>query len=121
MARLFVLGGGGWVPTPKRSTNAWLIETRRSLILLDCGAGVARLSDPMIQVALGRVPRVLVLLSHWHHDHIAGLHLLPFFLRDHEVTLGCPPAKVTGHAPQDVLARYAGPPLLHTPVLDWGH
>lgn len=120
MARLYVLGGGGWVPRPKRSTNCFLLETRRSAILFDCGAGAARLGDAMVQAALKRVPRVLVLLSHYHHDHVEGLHYLPFFLRDHEVVVACPPSKTTGHAAADVLARFGGEPLLPKPFATWG-
>jgi hypothetical protein len=38
MARLYVLGGNGWVPSPKRSTSCYALETRRSLILFDPGS-----------------------------------------------------------------------------------
>ncbi len=120
MARLYVLGGGGWVPTAKRSTNCFLLETRRSAILFDCGAGAARLGDPMFRAVLKRVPRVLVLLSHYHHDHIEGLHYLPFVLKDHEVALACPPAKVTGIAPPEALRRFGGRPFLPRPFSEWG-
>ncbi|HYC76491.1 MAG TPA: MBL fold metallo-hydrolase [Planctomycetota bacterium] len=119
MARLYVLGGGGWVPTPRRSTNCYLLETRRSAILFDCGAGAARLGDPMIQAVLRRVPRVLVLLSHYHHDHVEGLSYLPFFLRDHELVVAAPPSKTTGIAARDALERFAGSPFLPRPLLGW--
>jgi ribonuclease BN (tRNA processing enzyme) len=119
MARLYVLGGGGWVPTAKRSTSAYLLETRRAAILFDCGAGAARLGDPMLKAVLKRVPRVLVLLSHYHHDHIEGLSYLPFFLRGHETTIACPPSKVTGVAATEALGRFGGSPLLPKPILGW--
>src|SRR5262245_19259222 len=111
MPKLFVLGGGGWIPTARRLTNCYLIETRRSAILLDGGVGAARLLDPMLQAVLSRVPRALVLLSHYHHDHVEGLHYLLHFLRDHEVTLAAPPSSVTRASAADVLARYGGTPL----------
>ncbi len=119
MPRLYVLGGGGWIPTPRRSTNSFLIETRRCLIFLDAGVGLCRLSDPMMQAVLRRVPRALVLLSHYHHDHIEGLHYLPHFLRDHDVTLAAPPASVTGVTANEILGRYSGAPLLPHPIVTW--
>src|SRR5262245_188343 len=119
MPKLFVLGGAGWIPTARRLTNCYAIETRRSLILLDCGVGAARLMDPMLQAVLKRVPRALVILSHYHHDHVEGLHYLLHILRDHEVTLAAPPAKVAGGKPADVLARFGGPPMLPFPIATW--
>jgi ribonuclease BN (tRNA processing enzyme) len=119
MPKLIVLGGAGWIPTARRLTNCYLIETRRSVILLDCGVGAARLLDPMLQAVLKRSPRALVLLSHYHHDHVEGLHYLLHLLRDHEVTLAAPPAKVAGAKPADILARYGGTPLLPKPIASW--
>jgi ribonuclease BN (tRNA processing enzyme) len=120
MPKLYVLGGAGWIPTARRLTNCHAIETRRSLILLDCGVGVARLLDPMMQAVLRRVPRAIVLLSHYHHDHIEGLHYLLHLLRDHEVTIAAPPSTVTGKKPADVLGRWGGSPLLPHPIAKWG-
>jgi ribonuclease BN (tRNA processing enzyme) len=120
MPKLFVLGGAGWIPTARRLTNCYAIETRRSLILLDCGVGAARLMDPMFQAGLKRVPRALVLLSHYHHDHVEGLHYLLHILRDHEVTLAAPPAKIARATPAEILGRYGGSPLLPHPISTWG-
>ena len=61
---------------------------------------------PMLQAVLARVPRALVLLSHYHHDHVEGLHYLLHLLRDHEVTIAAPPSSVTRASPADVLGRY---------------
>jgi ribonuclease BN (tRNA processing enzyme) len=119
MPKLFVLGGAGWIPTARRLTNCYAIETRRSLILLDCGVGASRLMDPMLQAVLKRVPRALVLLSHYHHDHVEGLHYLLHILRDHEVTIAAPPSKVAGGKPADILGRFGGTPLLPHPITKW--
>jgi ribonuclease BN (tRNA processing enzyme) len=62
----------------------------------------------------------VVLLSHWHHDHIEGLHALPFFLPHAEVVVAAPSKSVTGFAARDVLARFGGKPLLATPIQEWG-
>jgi ribonuclease BN (tRNA processing enzyme) len=120
MPKLFVLGGGGWIPTPRRLTNCYAIETRRSVILLDCGVGAARLLDPMFQAMLARVPRVLVILSHYHHDHVEGLHYLLHILENHEVTIAAPPGTVTLGRPAEILGRFGGSPLLPHPIATWG-
>jgi ribonuclease BN (tRNA processing enzyme) len=119
MPKLFVLGGAGWIPTARRLTNCYAIESRRSMILLDCGVGAARLLDPMMQAMLARVPRVLVLLSHYHHDHVEGLHYLLHILRNHELTIGAPPSKVACGKPGDILGRYFSSPLFPHPIARW--
>lgn len=119
MPKLFVLGGGGWIPTARRLTNCYAIETRRSLILLDSGVGIARLLDPMFQAALERVPRALVILSHYHHDHVEGLHYLLHILRDHEVTIAAPPKSVACATPAEILGRFSASPLLPHPIASW--
>jgi ribonuclease BN (tRNA processing enzyme) len=120
MPKLIVLGGGGWIPTARRLTNCYLIETRRSVILLDCGVGAARLLDPMLQAVLKRSSRALVLLSHYHHDHVEGLSYLLHLFRDHELTIAAPPAKVAGGKPSEILGRFGGKPLLPKPISSWG-
>ncbi len=119
MPRLFVLGSSGWIPTLARQTVAHMIETRRGLIFLDCGSGIARLHDPLFQEMLKRHQRALVLLSHWHHDHIEGLAALPFFLGHMEVTLAGPGPEISGEKAADILARFGGAPLLPKPLPDW--
>lgn len=119
MPRLHVLGSGGWIPTLARQTCCYLLETRRALLFLDCGTGISRLHDPMFQAVLARHRRAAVLLSHWHHDHVEGLHALPYFLRHHEVTIAAPSREVSGFDPLEVLGRFGGKPLLPHPLPDW--
>jgi ribonuclease BN (tRNA processing enzyme) len=73
----------------------------------------------MLQAVLKRTPRAIVLLSHYHHDHVEGLHYLLHFFRDHEVTLAAPSAKVAGAKPADILGRYGSSPLLPKPIASW--
>jgi ribonuclease BN (tRNA processing enzyme) len=108
------------MPTLARQTVAHLIETRRGLVFLDCGSGIARLHDPMFKEMLQRHQRALVLLSHWHQDHVQGLAALPFFLGHMEVTVAGPGPQITGEKAADVLARYGGAPLLSQPMPEWG-
>jgi ribonuclease BN (tRNA processing enzyme) len=119
MPRLYVLGSGGWIPTLARQTCCYLLETRRGLVFFDCGTGVSRLHDPLLKEVLSRHRRAAVLLSHWHHDHVEGLHYLPFFLRSMEVVLGVPAREISGFDPKELLARFGGRPLLPHPLPEW--
>jgi ribonuclease BN (tRNA processing enzyme) len=118
MPRFFVLGSAGWIPTPQRQTSCYLLETRRSLVFFDLGTGVSRLHDPMFKELIARHRRAVILLSHWHHDHIEGLPMMPFFLSNLEVALAVPGPSITGFRAAEVLGRYGGKPLLPTPLLD---
>jgi ribonuclease BN (tRNA processing enzyme) len=50
---------------------------------------------------------------------VEGLSYLPFFLRGHQVTIACPPSKVTGIAATEALGRFGGAPFLPRPILGW--
>lgn len=68
--KLVVLGSGTMLPTSRRSPSAFLLETEKARILLDCGHGtLARL------VELGIDPRDItaIFASHFHTDHIGDL------------------------------------------------
>lgn len=120
MPRFHVLGSGGWVPTLARQTCCHLVETRRSLIFLDCGTGISRLHDPMFRAILQRHRRAIVLLSHWHHDHIEGLQALPLFLSHMSVTVAGPGRDICGESAAAVLTRFGSAPLLSEPLPHWG-
>ncbi len=120
MPRFHVLGSSGWVPTLARQTCCYLVETRRSLIFLDCGTGISRLHDPMFRGLLQKHRRAIVLLSHWHHDHIEGLQALPLFLGHMAVTVAGPGREICGESAADILARFGSAPLLPEPLPHWG-
>lgn len=65
------LGTNGWYDSATGNTICTLIKTKRWDIVLDAGNGLHKL-DKYID---GKKP-VFILLSHFHIDHIAGLHLL---------------------------------------------
>ncbi len=88
---LRVLGSGDPFGSGGRNQSAYLLETGGLKILLDCGsAAVASMKRLGIDTA--RVD--LVLLSHFHGDHVAGL---PFLLHDYQhSTLRRSPLLVAG-------------------------
>jgi len=71
---LTFLGTNGWYDTATGNTVCALIKTRRWDIVLDAGNGLYKLD----RYCDGKKP-VFILLSHFHIDHIAGLHTLVKF------------------------------------------
>jgi len=72
--KLTFLGTNGWYDTGTGNTVCALLQTRDYDIVLDAGNGLYKLSD----YCDGTKP-VFILLSHFHIDHIAGLHTLVKF------------------------------------------
>ncbi|MGV8081399.1 MAG: MBL fold metallo-hydrolase [Syntrophales bacterium] len=70
------LGTNGWYDTETGNTICTLIRTDRWEILLDAGYGIARADRHL--TADPDNPTFL-LLSHFHLDHVAGLHTLAKF------------------------------------------
>ncbi len=68
------LGTNGWYDSATGSTVCALVRTRRFDIVLDAGNGIYKLD----KYCDGTKP-VFILLSHFHLDHIAGLHTLVKF------------------------------------------
>ncbi|OGR69952.1 MAG: MBL fold metallo-hydrolase [Elusimicrobia bacterium GWD2_63_28] len=72
--KVIFLGTNGWYDTGTGNTVCAVIKTKRWDIVLDAGYGIHRL-DKYVD---GKKP-VFILLSHFHIDHIAGLHTLVKF------------------------------------------
>jgi ribonuclease BN (tRNA processing enzyme) len=68
------LGTNGWYDSATGNTICILIESDDYYIVLDAGNGINKL-DQYCQKA----KPVYILLSHFHLDHIAGLHILAKF------------------------------------------
>ncbi len=93
-------------------TTAVLIEGREGgWILLDAGTGTRLFAPRLAELP---VP-LLILLTHYHLDHLAGLPQLPaLYQRDRVVTIAGP--VVDGIGPADALARLLSPPYWPIPL-----
>jgi len=69
--KIIFLGTNGWYDTETGNTICTLVQTERYDILLDAGNGIHR-AERYID---GGKP-VFLFLSHFHVDHIEGLHIL---------------------------------------------
>ena len=116
-----VWGARGSVPTPGPSTNRYGGNTSclqvtlsdGTLLVLDAGSGIRALG---LRLAARAAPRIDILLTHLHLDHIQGLMFFaPLFMPDAEIVLWGPPATET--LPER-LARYLSPPLTPLHLLE---
>jgi len=72
--KLHFLGTSGWFDTKLGNTLSVLLDTARAYIVFDAGGGFYKL-DKYIK----ENKPVILLLSHFHLDHIIGLHALNKF------------------------------------------
>ncbi|MEM4554721.1 MAG: ribonuclease Z [Candidatus Anstonellaceae archaeon] len=70
--KLRFFGTNGWYSTKTGSTVCAALDYGEGLIVLDAGEGLYKLAEQKI-----RAKKVDLFLSHFHLDHIFGLHLLP--------------------------------------------
>lgn len=68
------LGTNGWFDTPAGNTVSVLVQTADHDIIFDAGNGIAK-ADRYIS----QEKPVVLFISHFHIDHIAGLHTLVKF------------------------------------------
>lgn len=72
--KLHFLGTSGWYDTKLGNTLSILLDTDKAYIVFDAGGGFYKL-DKYIKTD----KPIIVLLSHFHLDHIIGLHALAKF------------------------------------------
>jgi len=73
--RVAFLGTNGWYDTETGNTVCTFVEAGPWKILLDAGNGIRRIGAPLGD----RDHPVQLFLSHFHVDHVAGLHILGRF------------------------------------------
>lgn len=84
--KITFLGTNGWYDTKTGNTLCTLLSTGREHIILDAGNGFYKI-DRHIK---DKKP-IYLFLSHYHIDHIAGLHILPKFNFRQGITVFGPP------------------------------
>lgn len=71
MVKITFLGTNGWFDSSTGSTTSILIEHKEYYIILDAGNGISKLRQ-----YINYDKPVYLFLSHFHIDHISGLHTL---------------------------------------------
>jgi ribonuclease BN (tRNA processing enzyme) len=72
--RIFFLGTNGWYDTKTGNTTCVLVDSERYYVIFDAGNGIHK-ADRYIR----EEKPIYLFLSHFHIDHIAGLHILNKF------------------------------------------
>jgi ribonuclease BN (tRNA processing enzyme) len=86
--KVIFLGTNGWYDTPTGNTICTLLRTDQYDIILDAGIGFYKIDH---YIPEGDEKPATLLLSHFHLDHIYGLHMLVKCRFPHGLTL-CGPA-----------------------------
>ncbi|WP_054701259.1 MBL fold metallo-hydrolase [Secundilactobacillus odoratitofui] len=82
--KLTTIGYYGGYPAKGVGTSSYLIESDGFHLLMDCGSG-ALLS---LEQVLDPLKLDAVILSHYHHDHIADVGVLQYYWQLHEARPG---------------------------------
>ena len=72
--KIIFLGTNGWYDTKTGNTVSILLDTKKYYIVLDAGNGIHKLDKYLTESK-----PVYIFLSHFHLDHIVGLHTLVKF------------------------------------------
>jgi len=114
-------GTRGSIAAPGPETNRYggntscvtIVGAEGTLLVLDAGTGIRRLSAAIPQT----IPRIDILLTHLHLDHIQGLGFFgPLRQADREVHIWGPAS--TTLSLRERLSRYLSPPLFPVYIRD---
>lgn len=72
--KIVFLGTNGWYSSPTGDTPCILIETKDQYVILDAGNGIYKLDKYIVSDK-----PITLFLSHFHIDHVSGLHILGKF------------------------------------------
>jgi len=72
--KIKILGSNGWYSTKTGNTICTLVEAKNCYIILDAGEGINKLDE-----LINSDKQIFLFLSHFHLDHIYGLHILNKF------------------------------------------
>ncbi|MDD1664454.1 MAG: ribonuclease Z [Methanomicrobiales archaeon] len=99
--RVVFLGTNGWYDTGTGNTICTLIDANPWKLILDAGNGIRRIEEPLGD----RDHPVHLFLSHFHLDHITGLHILNRFDFPGGLSILGQPGTA------EILARFIAPPF----------
>ncbi len=117
--KLTSLGRMGWIPTGNRHTCCYCLEYQGRLIILDAGTGIARFDEPELRKIIDKYDSALLLLSHYHLDHITGLIYLPFFFKGKAFHIAGPGQSVYGRSAREILSDLVSPPFFSNPIMEF--
>ncbi|MBJ7329812.1 MAG: MBL fold metallo-hydrolase [Solirubrobacteraceae bacterium] len=101
----WLLGSGGWIPTPQRQTCSALVRAGDGALLIDAGTGIGHLQrHPEL---LDGVTQLDLVLTHFHLDHVVGFAYLPATPR-----VFAPGQLHFGEPSEQLLTRLVGAPFL---------
>lgn len=73
--QLNFMGTNGWYATKLANTVSALVETPNAYVVLDAGDGIQHLDE----LATDKDKPIDIFISHFHLDHVIGLHIQPKF------------------------------------------
>ena len=94
--RLTVLGSGTAIPVRDRFPAGYLVQSKDSNVLIDCGPGTLR---RLAETGVDLDAIDAVLLTHYHTDHCADLAALLFALLCRALPPPCVPERQSAAAP----------------------
>jgi ribonuclease BN (tRNA processing enzyme) len=106
--KVMVLGSGGWIPSDIRHTSCFLIDTGESLILLDSGSGLSRLSK--YQNILDKYDEINIIYSHYHLDHLIGLYYISNWSREKKINIYGPGKALGFKSCEEIISGLITPP-----------
>ena len=82
--KVHFLGTNGWYSSQTGDTTCHLLELPNCYIILDAGNAIYKIDEHIIE----NKP-IYLFLSHFHMDHIFGLHILNKFHFEQTLTICC--------------------------------
>lgn len=72
--KIAFLGTNGWFTTPEGNTPCILIDSREGYVIFDAGNGIYKIDE-----YIREEKPISLFISHFHLDHVSGLHTLAKF------------------------------------------
>ncbi len=113
------LGSLGWIPTGTNHTCCYSVEINGRLVILDAGTGIARFGGPVGQAILKQYQNIVLILSHYHLDHLTGLIYIPAFFKEKELHIAGPGRQFYPAGIETILNEMIRPPYFSQPLKDY--